>query len=216
MEDGDTNELNDGKYIDENFIPRSGDEPINETDRVAMRHDIRYAAAAPVPVRDELPGKHAADRLMLQELEAINPASFGERVARWISYRVIHLKEKLGMGVAGLASSPRSHTMTPQEAKEIAKELHAPLLKHFPRRKIITNHLDEIWSVDLMIPPFTEDGFKFVLVVIDNWSKYLWCISLKSKTGINVTDAFEALMGSAGSTLRKYMQIRGGNGITHM
>ena len=34
-------------------------------------------------------------------------------------------------------------------AKLAAQELHAPIKKSYPRRKIITNHIDEIHSSDL-------------------------------------------------------------------
>ncbi len=33
------------EYIDETFIPRPNDGPINNTDKVAMRHDLRYSEA---------------------------------------------------------------------------------------------------------------------------------------------------------------------------
>jgi uncharacterized protein (UPF0147 family) len=40
---------------------------------------------------------------------------------------------------------------------------------------------------------FSDQKYKFILVVIDNWSKYLWCIPLKSKSGETVAEAFKAL-----------------------
>ena len=33
------------EYIDGTFIPRPDDGPINNTDKVAMRHDLRYSEA---------------------------------------------------------------------------------------------------------------------------------------------------------------------------
>ena len=177
------NQLMSSEYIDNTFIPRLGDNPINQTDKIAMRHDLRYAEAELENPENPVTLKHEADRKMLAELEAISPATFGERIAKWLAYRIIKLKEKVGM------SLPNEY------AELVAKELHSPIIKTYPRRKIITNYLDEIHSSDLaemhMNP--CDHNYKFILVVIDNWSKYLWCIPLKSKSGETVSEAFKAL-----------------------
>ena len=39
------NKLMSSEYIDGTFIPRPDDGPINNTDKVAMRHDLRYSEA---------------------------------------------------------------------------------------------------------------------------------------------------------------------------
>ena len=46
--------------------------------------------------------------------------------------------------------------------------------------------------MDLMEMP-NDNGFKYVLILVDNWSKFLWVIALKNKTGIQVKTALEAL-----------------------
>ena len=43
------------------------------------------------------------------------------------------------------------------------------------------------------ISKFTK-GFRVLLCVIDNYSKYAWVISLKDKTGITVTNAFRKVL----------------------
>ena len=169
------------QFIDSMFTPRDGDGPINKTDKVAMRHDLRYSEAI------DLSEKHEADRMMLRELESYEPASFGERISRWIAYKIIKLKEKLGM------------SLNDDMSAQIAKELHLPVRKHYPRRRIITNYLNEIWSVDLMEMP-SVNGYKFVLIAIDNWSKYLFCIPMKSKSAEATADAFTTLFEEADVT----------------
>ena len=164
------------EFIDNTFTPRYGDGPINATDRVAMRHDLRYSEAI------DLSEKHEADRMMLSELESIEPATFGERVSRWVAYKIIKLKEKLGVGIAAI----------------VAKELHTPVRKTYPRRRIITNYLNEIWSIDLMEMPNVSD-YKFVLIAIDNWSKYLYCIPMKSKSAEATADAMTTLFNKGGT-----------------
>ena len=43
--------------------------------------------------------------------------------------------------------------------------------------------MDEIWSIDLadfsVFKSSKNKGFRFILVIIENFSKFLWCIPLK-------------------------------------
>ena len=34
--------------------------------------------------------------------------------------------------------------------EKLADELHAPIKRNFTRRRVITNHIDEIWASDLV------------------------------------------------------------------
>ena len=49
--------------------------------------------------------------------------------------------------------------------------------KNYPTNKIIYNHIDEIWSIDLS--DMNDDkisnnkSYRYILIVIDNFSKYL-------------------------------------------
>ena len=51
------------------------------------------------------------------------------------------------------------------------------------------NSIDEIWAADLIdIQAFTKDnnGIKYLLTVIDIFSKFVWIVPLKRKTGQEV------------------------------
>ena len=92
--------------LDENMIPKSGEEPIDNTDRAAMNHDIRYILADksddPNTSTDDakvLESKHEADKIMLAELEKIDPSCFREKIAKWLSSKILSLKVKLGVGL---------------------------------------------------------------------------------------------------------------------
>ena len=58
-----------------------------------------------------------------------------------------------------------------------------PPKRNYPTNKIRYNHLDEIWSIDLadMIDykMSNNKGFRYILVIIDNFSKFLWAIPPK-------------------------------------
>ena len=59
-----------------------------------------------------------------------------------------------------------------------------PPRKNYETNKIVYNHIDEIWSIDLagMIDYkiTTNKGFRYIFVLIDNYSKYLWAIPSKN------------------------------------
>ena len=60
------------------------------------------------------------------------------------------------------------------------------------RTSIVTAGIDDQWSMDLadMIKYATyNDGLKYILVIVDVFSKYLWLWKLKGKTGESVAEA---------------------------
>ena len=58
-------------------------------------------------------------------------------------------------------------------------------LRNYPTDKIIYNHTDKIWSIDLadMVDYKTSNnkGSRYIFVIIDKLSKYLWAIPLRNK-----------------------------------
>ena len=56
---------------------------------------------------------------------------------------------------------------------------------------------DNIWGADLadmqLISKFNK-GFRFLLCVIDIFSKYAWVVPLKDKKGITITNAFQKIL----------------------
>ena len=78
-------------------------------------------------------------------------------------------------------------------AQQLAEELHKPIRRKFKTRKVIVNHIDEIWSADLVFMDKLSKwnkGFKYLLTVIDVFSKFAWVIPLKDKKGSSITTAF--------------------------
>ena len=74
--------------------------------------------------------------------------------------------------------------------EKIAEELHKPARKIFPRRKIISLFKDDLWQADLIdIQSYSKNnkGFKFILIVIDTYTKYVWAYALKNKSAKQVT-----------------------------
>ena len=56
---------------------------------------------------------------------------------------------------------------------------------------------NEIWSadlVDMQAFSFLNKGFKYILTVIDVFSKYAWAVPINDKSAASVTKAFEKII----------------------
>ena len=73
-----------------------------------------------------------------------------------------------------------------------------PPKKNYPTNKITYNHIDEIWSIDLadMIDYKISNnkGYRYIFIIIDNYSKYLWAIPLKNKYSQTITNEFSNIL----------------------
>ena len=81
-------------------------------------------------------------------------------------------------------------------SNDLAEELHRPMRKKFQKRRVFAHDVDGIWTADLVdMQSFskTNKGYKYILMIIDVFSKFGWAIPLKTKTGVEVTRAFERL-----------------------
>jgi len=79
---------------------------------------------------------------------------------------------------------------------QLADELHKPIIKNFPKRKVYANGIDKIWAADLFeMQAFSKSsrGVRYLLTVIDVFSKYGWMLPLKDKTGKSVAGAFRKI-----------------------
>ena len=83
---------------------------------------------------------------------------------------------------------------------KFSKELHSRAVGNFRRRPVITNYKNDTWSIDLLdISRYAtkNKNITFLLVVIDNFSRYLWVLPLKDKSGEKVLKAFQSVVESA-------------------
>ena len=72
-----------------------------------------------------------------------------------------------------------------------------PPKKTYPTNKILYNHTDEIWSIDLA--DFSDKtsnnkGFRYIFIIIGNFSKYLWAIPLENKNSGTITNEFSNIL----------------------
>ena len=79
---------------------------------------------------------------------------------------------------------------------KLADELHRRVIKSFPKRHVYVHSIDQTWAVDLVdMQQYSKQNkhYKYLLAVIDVFSKYGWLIPLKNKTGVTVSEAFKTL-----------------------
>jgi len=75
--------------------------------------------------------------------------------------------------------------------------LHKPPRRRFRRRKTLTMGIDDLWQadlVDLTSLMRQNDGYKFILTVIDVFSKFAWVSPLKNKSAEMVTESFRSVI----------------------
>ena len=80
--------------------------------------------------------------------------------------------------------------------QQLADELHKPIKRNFTWRRFITTGIDKIWCSDLVeMQPFSKwnKGNRYLLMVLDLFSKYGWIVPLKDKKGETVTEAFKTI-----------------------
>ena len=79
----------------------------------------------------------------------------------------------------------------------LANELYKPDSRKFQRRRVNVNGIDEIWAADVLdMQAFSKDnnGIKYLLTVIDIFSKFVLIVPLKRKTGQEVANAYSRIL----------------------
>ena len=89
--------------------------------------------------------------------------------------------------------------MTQKNIKFFINEIYSkPPRKYYPTNKTDVYHIDDTWSLDILdlkdYGPKNNRGYRYVLVTIDNFSKYGWTIPLKNKNAQTIKDSFENIL----------------------
>ena len=149
--------------------------PSGNTDAICAQHDVDYTLAK------NLKDKHIADEKMIKSINELpyNQQQYGTFLVK----NIIRSKRKLGLGI-------EDHN------KILSEELHKSKRKNYPRRRIVVNHIDEIFAADLVeMQKFAKlnRGYRYLLTCIDIFSKFAWVIPLKDKKGITIKNALQKI-----------------------
>ena len=154
-------------------ITKFYDKPLNKVDEIAAGHDVCY--------KIKPKNKNECDREMVKKLDNLN----SNEMTKWgkLARLIINSKQKLGFGFSGL--------------EKLANELHKPIIRNFKRRKVnFGNFPNEIWSADLIDLKKLKkynNGFQYIINIIDLFSRHAWSIPIKDKTGKSIVEAFDSI-----------------------
>ena len=155
----------------------------NELDKACFQHDMAY--------RDfkDLARRTASDVLRDKAFNIAKSPKYPDAYQRGFAsvvYKFFDKKSK-GSGV----------NLEVKLRKQLAEELHKPIIRKFKKRTVYSGFKDNIWGADLadmqLISKFNK-GFRFLLCVIDIFSKFAWVVSLKAKKGVSIVDVFQKLL----------------------
>ena len=95
---------------------------------------------------------------------------------------------------------------------QLAEELCKPIIRKFKKEKVYSGFRDNIWGADLvdvqLISKFNK-GYRFLLCVIDIFSKYAWVIFLKDKKGVSIANASQKILKDSNRKPNKIWVHRG-------
>ena len=89
--------------------------------------------------------------------------------------------------------------MSQKNIKIFINEIYSkPPKKYYATNKTDVYYIDDTWSLDILdLKDYghkNNRGYRYVLVTIDNFSKFGWTIPLKNKNGQTIKDAFENIL----------------------
>ena len=95
--------------------------------------------------------------------------------------------------------------------KQSTYTLHRPARRRFPRNKIYVSYINEMFEADLVdLSMFSRmnNSYKYILTVIDCFSKFLFAEPLKTKTPLEIINAFKKII-----KIRQPMKLRTDRGL---
>ena len=178
----------------------------NELDKACFQHDSAYVD------HKDLINRTEADKVLRDKAYDIasNPKYDGyQRGLASMVYKFFDKKsttepsslERMGSGFKKSSSSL------------LADELHKPIIRKFNKRKVYSQFKDNIWGVDLADMQSLSrknKGIKYLLCVIDLYSKYAFVIPLKDKKGISIVNAFDKIIKQSNRKPNKIWVDQGG------
>ena len=175
----------------------------NELDKACFQHGSAYAD------HKDLINRTKSDKVLRDKAYGI--ASNSEHVGyqRGLASMVYKFfdKKSMGSGFKKLKNTTKSNSSI------LADELHKPIIRKFNKRKAYSQFKGNIWGVDLADMQSLSrknKGIKYLLCVIDLYSKYAFVISLKDKKGISIVNAFDKIIKQSNRKPNKIWVDQGG------
>ena len=122
----------------------------------------------------------------------------------------------MGSGFKKLKNTTKSTAEPSALARDslmLADERHKPIIRKFNKRKVYSQFKDNTWGADLADMQSLRrknKGIKYLLCVIDLYSKYAFVIPLKDKKRISIVNAFNKVIKQSNRKPNKVWVDQGG------
>ena len=166
----------------------------NELDKACFVHDAAYFDSK------DLTKRTVADKILKNKAFDIAKDPIYDGYQRGLASMVYKFfdskatrpdKKSVGSGAKHVNTK-----ITPQN-EQLADELHKPIIRKLKKRKVYSAFKDNICGADLanmqLLSKYNK-GVRFLLCVIDIFSKYVWVVPLKDKKGISIAKAFQSIL----------------------
>ena len=89
--------------------------------------------------------------------------------------------------------------MTQKSIKIFINEIYSKSpKKNYSTNKTDAYHIDDFWSLNILdlkdFCPENNRGYRFVLVIIDNFSKYCWTVTIRNENSITIKNSSEKIL----------------------
>ena len=154
----------------------------NELDRACFQHDVAYGDFKGLAKRT------AADKVLRDKAFKIPSDQKYDGYQTGLASMVYKFLDKKSQG-SGVANNNKN--------MQLADELHKPIIRKFEKRKVYSSFRDNTCGADLadvkLLSKYNK-GYRFLLCVIDIFSKYAWVIPLEDKKGISIANGFQKII----------------------
>ena len=142
----------------------------NELDKPCFQQDMAYGDFK------DLTKRTAADKVLRDKAFNIAKDPKYDGYQRGLASMVYQFFDKKTKG---------SGAKSIRQNEQLAEDLHKLIIRKFKKRKVYSALEDNIWDdadlADMQLISKFNKGFRFLLCVIDAFSKYAWVVPLKDK-----------------------------------
>ena len=153
-------------------------------DNAYFQHDIAYGDFK------DLARRTASDKVLRDNAFNIAKNIKYDEYQRGLASMVYKFFDKKSAG-SGVANNEIKQNL------QLVEESHKPIIRNFKKRTVYSGFKDNIWGAelaDMQLISKLNKGFKFLLCVIDIFSKNAWVVSLKDKKGLSIVNAFQKIL----------------------
>ena len=159
----------------------------NELDKACFQHDMVYGDF------NGFPRRTASNKVLRDKAFNIAKNPKYDAYQKGLASMVYKFFDKKTSG-SGVKNENISGQHSSDFLRQSAKELHKLIIRKFGKQKIHSSFIGTVWSADLadmqLISKFNK-GFRFLLPVIDIYSKYASFVTLKDKNVLQLLKIFK-------------------------